>query len=115
MCLLPLLIIELGATQKAARIAPSDPERRQAKPGLQLNEHITVAGDVVFRHACALGLDGIVSKKLGSRYVSGRSQDWLKFKNPTRRRSSASSRKIGGRRGGGGRHEQLVATLYRSF
>jgi ATP-dependent DNA ligase len=81
MCLLPLPIIELGATQKAARIAPSDPERRQAKPGLQLNEHITVAGDVVFRHACALGLDGIVSKKLGSRYVSGRSQDWLKFKN----------------------------------
>jgi ATP-dependent DNA ligase len=75
MCLLALHIIELGATQKAARIAPSDPERRQAKPGLQLNEHITVAGDVVFRHACALALDGIVSKKL-----AGRSQDWLKFK-----------------------------------
>jgi ATP-dependent DNA ligase len=29
-----------------------------------------------FRHVCALGLEGIVSKKLGSRYVSGRSQDW---------------------------------------
>jgi ATP-dependent DNA ligase len=24
----------------------------------------------------------IVSKRLGSRYVSGRSKDWLKFKNP---------------------------------
>jgi ATP-dependent DNA ligase len=23
-----------------------------------------------------------VSKRLGSRYVSGRSRDWLKFKNP---------------------------------
>jgi hypothetical protein len=29
-----------------------------------------------------MGLEGIVSKRLGSRYVSGRSPDWLKFKNP---------------------------------
>jgi ATP-dependent DNA ligase len=29
-----------------------------------------------------LGLEGIVSKRLGSRYRSGRSPDWLKFKNP---------------------------------
>jgi ATP-dependent DNA ligase len=29
-----------------------------------------------------MGLEGIVSKRLGSRYVSGRSKDWLKFKNP---------------------------------
>jgi ATP-dependent DNA ligase len=27
-------------------------------------------------------LEGIVSKRLGSRYRSGRSPDWLKFKNP---------------------------------
>jgi ATP-dependent DNA ligase len=27
-------------------------------------------------------LEGIVSKRPGSRYVSGRSKDWLKFKNP---------------------------------
>ena len=29
-----------------------------------------------------MGLEGIVSKRLGSRYVSGRSKDWLKMKNP---------------------------------
>jgi bifunctional non-homologous end joining protein LigD len=29
-----------------------------------------------------MGLEGIVSKRLGSRYRSGRSTDWLKFKNP---------------------------------
>jgi len=29
------------------------------------------------------GLEGIVSKRLGSRYVSGRSRDWLKMKNPS--------------------------------
>jgi ATP-dependent DNA ligase len=36
----------------------------------------------VSRHACKMGLEGIVSKRLGSRYRSGRSPDWLKFKNP---------------------------------
>jgi hypothetical protein len=29
-----------------------------------------------------MGLEGIVSKRLGSPYRSGRSPDWLKFKNP---------------------------------
>ena len=55
---------------------------RHARCGLQLNEHIAEPGDVVFRHACKLGLEGIVSKRLGSRYRSGRSNDWLKMKNP---------------------------------
>jgi len=55
---------------------------RNARLGLQVNEHIAEPGDVVFRHACKLGLEGIVSKRLGSRYRSGRSPDWLKMKNP---------------------------------
>jgi len=38
--------------------------------------------DLVFKQACALGCEGIVSKRLGSRYRSGRSKDWLKLKNP---------------------------------
>ena len=29
-----------------------------------------------------MGLEGIVSKRLGSRYRSGRTTDWLKMKNP---------------------------------
>jgi bifunctional non-homologous end joining protein LigD len=37
----------------------------------------------VFQHACKMGLEGIVSKLLGSHYRSGRSPDWLKFKNPS--------------------------------
>jgi bifunctional non-homologous end joining protein LigD len=55
---------------------------RARLPGLQFNQHITHPGDLVFRHACAMGLEGIVSKRLGSRYNSGRTRDWLKFKNP---------------------------------
>jgi bifunctional non-homologous end joining protein LigD len=54
----------------------------KAKAGLQVNDHLAATSDVVFRHACELGLEGIVSKRLGSRYRSGRSRDWLKFKNP---------------------------------
>ena len=55
---------------------------RARLPGLQFNQHLTHPGDIVFRHACAMGLEGIVSKRLGSRYRSGRTSDWLKFKNP---------------------------------
>ena len=52
-------------------------------PGVRLNEHIAhPKGAVVFQHACKMELEGIVSKRLGSRYRSGRSPDWLKFKNP---------------------------------
>jgi bifunctional non-homologous end joining protein LigD len=42
----------------------------KAGPGLRLNEHIEHDdGDVVFRHACKLGLEGIVSKRKGSPYA----------------------------------------------
>ena len=36
----------------------------------------------VFREACKLGCEGIVSKRLGSPYRSGRSVHWVKIKNP---------------------------------
>jgi bifunctional non-homologous end joining protein LigD len=55
---------------------------RGCRAGLQFNQHLQHPGDIVFRHACKMGLEGIVSKRLGSRYISGRSRDWLKFKNP---------------------------------
>jgi bifunctional non-homologous end joining protein LigD len=55
----------------------------KAGPGIRLNEHIEHEdGEMVFRHACKLGLEGIVSKRKGSPYRSGRSPDWLKSKNP---------------------------------
>jgi bifunctional non-homologous end joining protein LigD len=39
-------------------------------------------GAIVYREACKLGCEGIVSKRLGSPYRSGRSAAWLKTKNP---------------------------------
>ena len=50
--------------------------------GLVLSEAISGKGEAVFRQACLMGLEGIVSKRLGSRYVSGRTRAWLKTKNP---------------------------------
>src|SRR5512132_1775983 len=55
---------------------------RRSATGLRLNEHIEADGPTVFAHACKLGLEGIVSKRKGSPYRSGRSPDWLKMKNP---------------------------------
>jgi bifunctional non-homologous end joining protein LigD len=55
---------------------------RSCPPGVRFNEHLTHDGAVLFRHACKMGLEGIVSKRLGSIYRSGRSKDWLKFKSP---------------------------------
>jgi ATP-dependent DNA ligase len=55
---------------------------RQPLPDLVLNATFADPGDVVFKHACALGCEGIVAKRVGSRYRSGRSRDWLKLKNP---------------------------------
>jgi bifunctional non-homologous end joining protein LigD len=50
--------------------------------GIAFNKHFDVEGTVVFHHACKLGCEGIVSKRLGSPYRFGRSTDWLKVKNP---------------------------------
>jgi bifunctional non-homologous end joining protein LigD len=56
---------------------------RKSRQGVRFNEHLEHPdGIAVFRHACGMGLEGIISKRLGSRYRSGRSPDWLKFKNP---------------------------------
>jgi ATP-dependent DNA ligase len=41
-------------------------------PLLRFSEHMSGGeGEAMFRHACAMGLEGIVSKKLMSRYKSG--------------------------------------------
>jgi bifunctional non-homologous end joining protein LigD len=52
------------------------------RDGIQLSEAITGDGARIFRHACLMRLEGIVSKRAGSRYVSGRTRAWLKTKNP---------------------------------
>jgi bifunctional non-homologous end joining protein LigD len=50
--------------------------------GIVLSEHTNEDGATVFLQACKMGLEGIVSKRLGSPYRSGPSKDWIKVKNP---------------------------------
>ncbi len=65
-------------------------ERKQAltrllpreSDGIALNRHYDGDGGIVYKHACALGCEGIVSNRLGSPYRSGRTDHWLKIKNP---------------------------------
>jgi bifunctional non-homologous end joining protein LigD len=39
-------------------------------------------GEAMFRHACAMGLEGTISKRVTSRYKSGSCIAWVKVKNP---------------------------------
>jgi ATP-dependent DNA ligase len=55
---------------------------RRPHAGIVLNEVFEGDGDILFAHACKLGCEGIVSKRLGSPYRSGRSKYWVKIKNP---------------------------------
>jgi bifunctional non-homologous end joining protein LigD len=50
--------------------------------GITVNEVYTGDGSMIYKHACTLGCEGIVSKQLGSPYRAGRSAHWLKIKNP---------------------------------
>ena len=45
--------------------------RRESSAGLLTSKPIDALADVAFQYVCQLGLEGIVSKKLGSRYESG--------------------------------------------
>ena len=55
---------------------------RRPHAGIVMNEVFEGDSDILFAHACKLGCEGIVSKRLGSHYRSGRSTAWLKVKNP---------------------------------
>jgi bifunctional non-homologous end joining protein LigD len=70
---LPIEVRKAGLTQLLLR---------KPSPGIALNEHFVGDGDIVYRQACKLGCEGIVSKRLGSLYRSGRSKQWVKVKNP---------------------------------
>jgi bifunctional non-homologous end joining protein LigD len=50
--------------------------------GIVFNAHFIADGAIVYRQACALGCEGIVSKRIGSPYRSGRADCWIKVKNP---------------------------------
>lgn len=54
--------------------------QRSKQSLLQFNEHMEGDGTEIFKNACKLGLEGIVSKRFDLAYQSGRSATWLKAK-----------------------------------
>ncbi len=70
---------------------------------LRLSEHFEESGEVVLRHACRLGLEGVISKDRDSTYRAGRGRSWLKCKCSARQEfviggftvSTASAKAIG--------------------
>ena len=49
---------------------------------ITFSEAIYGEGAIVFAKACEMGLEGIVSKRLGGVYSSGPCRNWVKVKNP---------------------------------
>jgi bifunctional non-homologous end joining protein LigD len=50
---------------------------RNTEAGILFNDHIAQDGPVVFTHACRLGAEGIVSKKVDGTYRSGPCRLWV--------------------------------------
>jgi ATP-dependent DNA ligase len=73
---------DLRALPLSERKAKSEKLLARAPAALIFNEHTAEDGAVVFRHACMMGLEGIVAKRLTTSYRSGPSRDWIKVKNP---------------------------------
>jgi hypothetical protein len=51
-------------------------------------------GPLLFEHCSKFGLEGVVSKRLASRYSSGPSRNWVKTKCPDRKRINAERWRI---------------------
>lgn len=47
---------------------------------IKYSEHVIGNGETFFAEAARLGLEGIISKRLGRPYAAGRGNDWLKVK-----------------------------------
>ena len=90
--------------------------------GRQLTGHPGPEGEAMFRHACAMGLEGIVPKRVTSRYKSGSNLSWLKVRIPAyERRAGGVAREdradtmralgavLGCGPGGGGVHISIPA------
>jgi bifunctional non-homologous end joining protein LigD len=51
-----------------------------APPALHYVDYMEGDGETVFQHACAMGIEGIVSKRMDTPYRGGRREEWLKRK-----------------------------------
>ena len=83
------------------------PDQGKAKL-LRYVEHFESGGDAILQSACKLSLEGIVSKKLGAPYRSGRSESWTKAKC-----RAGHEVVLGGWKTTNGKFRSLMAGVYR--
>ena len=84
-------------------------EARRGKAQLiRYVEHFESGGDAILQSACKLSLEGIVSKKLGASYHSGRSENWTKAKC-----RDGHEVVLGGWKTTAGKFRSLMAGVYR--
>jgi bifunctional non-homologous end joining protein LigD len=53
---------------------------RKQNGTIRYSDHVVGNGETFFEQSSKLGLEGIISKRLGRPYVAGRGEDWLKTK-----------------------------------
>jgi bifunctional non-homologous end joining protein LigD len=53
---------------------------KKADQAISFAQALEGDGPQIYRHACRMGLEGIVSKRRNSAYASGRTESWLKIK-----------------------------------
>ena len=75
---------------------------------LRYLDHFTSPGSAVLESACRMALEGVVSKRLGARYESGRTGSWLKSKC-----RAGHEVVIGGWTSEGAQLSSLIAGVYR--
>jgi bifunctional non-homologous end joining protein LigD len=54
--------------------------RIEGEKPLRYSEHFVEPGQTMLRHACRMGLEGVISKRADAPYRRGRGRDWIKSK-----------------------------------
>jgi len=67
----------LDRKEALAQLLPKSGDKHSV---IRFSEHFVAAGDQMHDNACALGLEGVVSKRVNAPYRSGRNENWLKSK-----------------------------------
>ena len=75
-----LLLLPVSDCYNLPPVPSTKPNR--PPPCILLNEHVAEDGPTVFAHACRLGAEGIVSKRVDGLYRSGPCPVWIEIRNP---------------------------------
>jgi bifunctional non-homologous end joining protein LigD len=66
--------------RKAALLKLYNQHAKRFGNRIRYSEHFSVLGAAMHKSACAMGLEGVVSKRTAATYRSGRNENWIKSK-----------------------------------